>query len=663
MLKKSMDILDLYVWIHQYGKRLTDCRVSNIYRSTTYWLFKIRCPGLGKQLLKVEPSRRIHLSIYEPGEKGVDRVSAFLRRRIRNGFLRDLSMLGWERIVKLAFEKELRLNMYVEIIPRGFLVITDEENKIIFADRYATLRDRVIKRGERYMPPPGGSNIIESSDHDLVEEIKKGKDLVRGLVKGWGLPGYLAEEILYRAGLYHLKNVRPTDIEEHELNTIAATLKDLVKESKEGHGYIVVRDEPVFVSPYRPNILLEQVLPDATLKITNDFNEALDIYFSNYEKKVIGELKSRENVKVIEGLRKSLEQQERIIEKYRRELESAEKILQLMYEKHEELSRILECIQRIRKTKGWDAVPKTCGVVRIEKEHGRVYVKVGDELIPLNVRLDIWGNAGELRKKIGVLRGKIKKAYESREELIRRMNKLEKQARATEKRVTSTIKPKPWYEKYHWLITSNGFLVIGGRDAGQNETLVRRYLEPHDIFLHADIHGGPATIIKTRGRKPPEQDMAEAAVIAGCYSRAWREGLGAIDVYWVYGSQVSKTPPSGEYLARGAFMVYGKKNYLRVEMRLALGIELVCDPIYGAYQRIISGPAELVAKRSLVYAILLPGDKRPVDVSRVLHNLFRKRLEPQYLVGIEREEIEYRVPGPSRITGIDRGELYGETCG
>ena len=34
-----------------------------------------------------------------------------------------------------------------------------------------------------------------------------------------------------------------------------------------------------------------------------------------------------------------------------------------------------------------------------------------------------------------------------------------------------------WFEKFYWFITSENFLVISGRDAQQNEVLVKKYLK------------------------------------------------------------------------------------------------------------------------------------------------------------------------------------------
>ena len=44
-------------------------------------------------------------------------------------------------------------------------------------------------------------------------------------------------------------------------------------------------------------------------------------------------------------------------------------------------------------------------------------------------------------------------------------------------------------------------------------------------------------------------------------------------MYYVLGHQVSKTPPSGEYITKGSFIINGTRNYLKVDT-LVLGYTL-----------------------------------------------------------------------------------------
>ena len=39
-----------------------------------------------------------------------------------------------------------------------------------------------------------------------------------------------------------------------------------------------------------------------------------------------------------------------------------------------------------------------------------------------------------------------------------------------------------WFEKFVWFITSEGYLVLCGRDAQQNDLLVKRHMDKHDAY-------------------------------------------------------------------------------------------------------------------------------------------------------------------------------------
>lgn len=53
-----------------------------------------------------------------------------------------------------------------------------------------------------------------------------------------------------------------------------------------------------------------------------------------------------------------------------------------------------------------------------------------------------------------------------------------------------------WFEKFHWFVSSGGLLVLAGRDARQNELLVKRYLRASDLYVHADVHGAASLVIR-----------------------------------------------------------------------------------------------------------------------------------------------------------------------
>ncbi|KAF3765157.1 hypothetical protein M406DRAFT_352095 [Cryphonectria parasitica EP155] len=146
-----------------------------------------------------------------------------------------------------------------------------------------------------------------------------------------------------------------------------------------------------------------------------------------------------------------------------------------------------------------------------------------------------------------------------------------------EKPTLQPTRRQMWFEKFLWFISSDGYLVVGGRDASQNEMLYRKHLGKGDIYVHADMHGAASVIIKNNPKTPdapvPPATLAQAGSLSVCSSNAWdsKAGMGA---WWVNAEQVSKSAPTGEYLPTGSFMVRGNKNILTPQP-LVLGFGFV----------------------------------------------------------------------------------------
>ncbi|OEH75647.1 hypothetical protein cyc_09196 [Cyclospora cayetanensis] len=146
------------------------------------------------------------------------------------------------------------------------------------------------------------------------------------------------------------------------------------------------------------------------------------------------------------------------------------------------------------------------------------------------------------------------------------------------------------------LVLRNGYLVIAGRDAHQNELLFRRYLQQQDLYVHGDIHGAATCVIKTAlstadaasvaaDEAPvPPPTLQQAAEFAVCRSSAW-QSKAPVGAWWVWGHQVSKAAPSGLYLSTGAFMIRGKRHFVsvhRLEMGLTILWRLDVDAVYSS---------------------------------------------------------------------------------
>lgn len=666
MVKNSMNIIDVYAWIKRWGKKVEGCYIDNIYHLNRHvLLFKLRSKLTPEPImLLLEAGKRIHFTKYvQPRNSKISPLCMAFRKRLRNKAIEKIELLGWERIIKLTTKsaKEVFF-VYVELLPRGIIVLTDENNVIIQATAFITMKDRAIKPKHKYsLPPCRGINPLEASVDEIVKTIPHEKNIIKSLVKGLGLPGEFAEEVCFRAKVSKEKLVKYLVFE--DFIKIKQTLENIVNESIKGKGYIV-----------RKAGFLETVLPYVPLRYQqsheyevleySDFNSALDEYFTSlYKEARIREAKQKKEDEIIR-LQKSLERAIKFKEEYERNALKYRSIGEVILKNLNSLNAILKCFRdkKVRKMSIEKAISlclkglENIEILELIRDKGKLKVKIDSVKIELDLRASAYENAAKYFNKAKEMRRKASKINEKVDELRNKLEELryEEETIVTEEK--AKIKPREWFEKYHWVLSEDGYLVIGGKDAYQNESIVKKILNPDDVFVHADIHGGSAVIIKAKGNVS-EKALREAVRLAAVYSRAWKEGYASIDVYWVWGSQVSKRPPPGEYLTKGAFMIYGKKNYIRnVPLEIALGFEKVNDNI-----RVIVGTEEHVKNRTLAYVILIPGNKDPSRLAKEIKEAIMRKLPNNMrplLNVLSIMEIASKIPGKSSIRKVVIRQRY-----
>ncbi|KAJ4858520.1 hypothetical protein T069G_06787 [Trichoderma breve] len=214
-------------------------------------------------------------------------------------------------------------------------------------------------------------------------------------------------------------------------------------------------------------------------------------------------------------------------------------------------------------------------------EAARVKDKKNDKLLTVDIVLNIspWSNAREYyeERRFAAMKEEktqlqANKALKSTEQKI---SEDLKKGLKQEKALLQPIRKQMWFEKFIWFISSDGYLVLGGKDPQQTEILYRRYLRKGDIYCHADIRGAAHIIIKNSPNTPdapiPPATLSQAGSLSVCTSEAWdsKAGMGG---WWVNADQVSKSTPTGDILPAGSFTIQGKKNYLPpTQLLLGLG--------------------------------------------------------------------------------------------
>ncbi len=177
-------------------------------------------------------------------------------------------------------------------------------------------------------------------------------------------------------------------------------------------------------------------------------------------------------------------------------------------------------------------------------------------------------NARDYYERAKKLEAKAKGAGKAVKDLEMQLEKVREESDDKEKRARK-VREKKWYESFHWFMASDGRLVIGGRDAHQNELMNSRHFEDNDLFFHADIFGASVVILKD-GVNADGKVKREVAQFAASYSSAWKESLRSVDVYALRREQISKSTGKGS-LGTGSFLMSGEREWFR---STALGLAM-----------------------------------------------------------------------------------------
>ncbi|XP_055586216.1 ribosome quality control complex subunit NEMF homolog [Uranotaenia lowii] len=202
--------------------------------------------------------------------------------------------------------------------------------------------------------------------------------------------------------------------------------------------------------------------------------------------------------------------------------------------------------------------------------------KLEPMVIDVDLALTAFANARRYYDQRRFAARKEQKTIESSSKALKNAEKKTAQTLKDVRTQTTISKARKvyWFEKFYWFISSENYLVIGGRDQQQNELIVKRYMRPADIYVHAEIQGASSVVIKNpSGGDIPPKTLLEAGTMAISYSVAWDAKV-VTSAYWVKSDQVSKTAPTGEYLTTGSFMIRGKKNFLP-PCHLVLGLSFM----------------------------------------------------------------------------------------
>ncbi len=570
---------------------LIDCKVNKIHQpSPKELMIEFYSAKTKTKTLKINSGVGLYLTEYKLEQPTVPPgFCMFLRKYLNNSILNDIKQQGFERIVEFAFDaREGQCILICELFSRGNFILTDKNYKVLSCAVSKELKDRTVRVGETYNYPASQNvDLFSLTKEKLASLITSSQRDILGafIAADIGFGNNYSDEICNRMVLdpkTKLASLKPKNV-----NDLFLTIHSLVNENLAPCLYFR------YASPYDATPIEFKSYKELEAKDYPTFSEALDEYYTTIVSAQIELGQKAKHESEITKLKKVIEEQRSSLSKYVKQYEENFKIGELIYKNYGEVQKVLK-----------EAGSRTASITI-----DNIAFKVdGKKTIQENAA-EYYEKAKEYKEKIPGAEAVVKKFEDQlivlqSEEYVIPKDALKLPSKKEEK-------PRVWYEKFRWFITSSGKLAIGGRDATSNEIVVKKHTEEKDAVFHTDLIGSPFFVLKG---DPTDQDLEEVSSATASFSRAWKEGLGNTEVYWVKPSQLSHGG------SKGTFLVHGKRTYIKNKCELAIGL-------YG--NKIMCGPASAVGKHCAKFVVITPGDVKPSDVAKDIVN--RLRIDKSYL--------------------------------
>lgn len=301
----------------------------------------------GKSFLVCLSPSIIFLSQSKPRQSEAQTAfCSLLRRHLDNARLVSVSQLGSERILELVFSSKSRL--IIELFSKGNIIMVDEKGVILGAAEHQAWKDRTIRPGFAYLPPPasaGFGSIASSQFSNLVLSSEK-DSVVKALAVDLGLSGVYAEEVCASSGIDHLK--KPSSLSEKELQSLFSSLQGLLQRKPEP---VALLDDKGNIMEVFPFPVAAAEVPGRQLRHFNSFNDAVAAYSAVHPLLLPGRnFESTGHQRKIRELEIAIGQQEAMINSMSAAVAGNTRAAGLIYEHYMDVRQVLDDYNRLRKS-------------------------------------------------------------------------------------------------------------------------------------------------------------------------------------------------------------------------------------------------------------------------------------------------------------------------
>ena len=488
-----------------------------------------------------------------------------VRKLIKKSRIESIEQINGDRILSISFiRKAEQIKLIFEMFHKGNIILCTE-NKILSVMRKQKFRHRSLESGLDYQSPPSIDPFTVRLDAFRDKLVNSQRALGAALTIDCNVGGDISTLICNNLSLDREANVSDVSAQE-----VYDELRRILNK---------VIEPTIFLDADGKNFTVSMF--DLGMNSNETFlslDEAVESYLSSIVV-VKKEVKSSDEVRV--------NHQTKAIEKYNLKSKEFKEKGNIIFSKLNDIQNMID----------------------YDNDEDEVVITINNKNIWIDKTKSLEANASSYFDKSKEM---DRKAERTREVIA---------SKPISKPKKEIIKNKniEWFERFRWFITTDGEIAVAGKDARSNEQVVKKYLKNNDRYAHADIHGAPSVVVKNlNGIQPSEQSMLEACNFSLSYSKAWGARVSGGNSFWVENDKVSKTPNTGEFLAKGAFVIRGKRNWHRnLELNIAVGLIT-----YEGNLKFMGGPISSIAKHSDKYVIFRPGFIERKVVIRKLSEVF-----------------------------------------
>ena len=630
--------------------------------------------------LVIVSGRRLYLSQRDrPMPSQPSQFAMVLRKHMNNSRLIEVKQLGFDRIISMTFEHGSgKLKLIIELFRDGNVLLLDGDGVIIQPLTHAKYASRSLKRGVQYVPPPAAVDPREMNREKLDKLLDESDDdLIRTLAARGNLGRIYGSAICASASLE--ENLKAKDLNDEQRDVLDTAIIGLLKElANNDSSRMWFENKEILEKWNKTNDLnerdelsgeIKEISPIDLKYLDSELSVEIDTLCSGYDAAFGSHDASafirREEEKLIEigqdegekkaKLERRADQQRNAIGRFLSQAAINQELGKAMQENWPHLETIMSQFNEAISKFTWQEVSEKIREIqwidRLDPKKGTFVAFLPDEQgepgasVTLYANKTVHQNAQRYFQDARTLKEKSKGARKALENTENAKSKQEKRRKkdVAAGRVRGIQRSKKfWFEKYRWAILDNGHIIVGGRDARGNDTIVRKHLNSNDLYIHADLHGAPSCSLKLKdgftimGDISESQNgiksmqiaqnlgegvddargldgniIAQAAQIAVCWSRAWGSGGAAATAFHVRPSQVSKQTESGESLGRGSFVVRGKRTWHR-DMNLEIGMGI---GVINGVPLPVCGTVETISKAFEKWIKIIPGREKKESIA------------------------------------------------